>query len=171
MANTATKLPIKTDEKNTTPQRGLSTFDSLRSEIDRLFDDFTPSFWHRPFARLPFDKAISTTVSPAVDLIERDNGYEITAELPGIEASNIEVKVTNGILAVSAEKQETKEEKGKEYHLSERRYGALHRAFQLPPGVDSAKIDASFTNGVLTVKLPKSNDALKSERKIPIKAG
>ncbi|MGO7565775.1 Hsp20/alpha crystallin family protein, partial [Rhizobium johnstonii] len=67
--------------------------------------------------------------------------------------------------------QETKEEKGKEYHLSERRYGAFHRSFQLPPSVDSAKIDASFANGVLSVKLPKSNDALKSERKIPIKAG
>ncbi len=170
MADTTTKQPIKTEEKPAAPQRGLSAFESLRSEIDRLFDDFTPTFWHRPFAGLPFEKAFSTIASPAVDLVEKNGGYEITAELPGIDAGNVDVKVANGILTIKGEKQESKEEKDKEYHLSERRYGTFQRSFQLPSSVDAARIEASFTNGVLTVKLPKSTEAQNNERKIAIKA-
>ncbi|TCR76713.1 Hsp20/alpha crystallin family protein [Rhizobium sp. BK376] len=169
MADTATKLPIKGAEKAATPQRGLSLFDNLRSEIDRLFDDFSPSLWHRPFAGMSFEKPFSTIASPAVDLVEKDGGYEITAELPGLDTSNIDVKIADGVLTIRGEKQESKEEKEKEYHLSERRYGAVQRSFQLPASVDASKIEASFANGLLTVKLPKSEQARNNERKIAIK--
>lgn len=108
--------------------------------------------------------------APAVDLAETDKGYEITAELPGIEEKDIEVKISNGSLTIKGEKQEAKEEKDKEYFLSERRYGAFQRTFQMPEGVDADKVAATFAKGVLTITLPKSAEAQKKERKVTVKA-
>ena len=84
--------------------------------------------------------------------------------------SNIEVKVADDILTIKGEKKEEKEEKDKNYYMSERRYGSFQRSFQLPPGVDQGKIDASFQKGVLTVTLPKSPEAQQKEKKIVVKA-
>ena len=171
MADTATKLPVKTDDKAVkTPDLGWLPFESLRREVDRLFDDFTPTFWHRPFGRLSQAKPFSVITAPAVDVAEKENAYEITAELPGIDAKNVDVKLSNSTLTIKGEKQEVKEEKDKEYFLSERRYGSFQRNFQLPEGIDAAKIEAPFANGVLTVVLPKTAEARKGERKIAIKA-
>ncbi|MBB6303747.1 Hsp20/alpha crystallin family protein [Rhizobium leucaenae] len=171
MADTATKLPVKTEEKQPkTPDIGWSPFESLRTEIDRLFDDLTPTFWHRPFARLSLGKSFPSITAPAVDVVEKEKSYEISAELPGIEPKDLDVRVANQTLTIKGEKQETKEEKEKEYYLSERRYGSFQRSFQLPQSVDAAKIEASFNNGVLTVTLPKTGEAQKNERKVIIKA-
>jgi HSP20 family protein len=171
MADTATKLPVKTDDKTVkAPDLGWFPFENLRTEIDRLFDDFTPAFWHRPFGRLSHAKPLSVMTAPAVDVIEKENAYQITAELPGIDVKDIDVKLSNSTLTIRGEKQETKEEKDKEYFLSERRYGSFQRNFHLPQGIDAGKIEASFANGVLTVMLPKTAEARKGERKIAIKA-
>ncbi|TIO80260.1 MAG: Hsp20/alpha crystallin family protein [Mesorhizobium sp.] len=105
-----------------------------------------------------------------MDLVEKANAYEITAELPGIDEKNIEIKLANNVLTIKGEKNEEKEEKEKDYYLSERRYGSFQRSFQLPEGVDADKIDASFAKGVLTVKLPKTAEARKAEKKITVKA-
>ncbi|OHV78739.1 Hsp20/alpha crystallin family protein [Ensifer sp. LCM 4579] len=174
MAEKATKLPVKTEEKAV--KHGAESwlpFEGLRSEIDRLFDEFTPSLWRRPFGsalmqRMP--RLSEWAMAPAVDVAETEKAYEITAELPGIEEKDIEVKISNGSLTIKGEKQETKEEKGKEYFLSERRYGSFQRTFQVPEGVDAEKIEAAFAKGVLTITLPKSEDAQKKERKVTVKA-
>ncbi len=105
-----------------------------------------------------------------MDLVEKDKEYEITAELPGIDEKNVEIKLSNNTLTIKGEKQEEKEQKDKDYYLSERRYGSFQRSFQLPEGVDVDKIDASFAKGVLTVKLPKTAEAHKAEKKITVKA-
>lgn len=178
MAESATKLPVKT-EKSTTPARSdnwTAPFESLRREIDRLFDDFHAFDFRRPSARslfgreLPSLRSADWPVAPAMDLVEKDNAYEISAELPGIDEKNVEIKLANHTLTIKGEKQEEKEKKDKDYYLSERRYGAFQRSFQLPEGVDVDKIDASFAKGVLTVKLPKTTEALKAEKKIAVKA-
>jgi HSP20 family protein len=83
---------------------------------------------------------------------------------------NIEVKLTNGSLTIKGEKKEEKEEKKKDYYLHERHFGAFERCFQVPEGVDTDKIDASFKKGVLTVKLPKKPEARKPTKKIEVKA-
>ncbi len=88
-----------------------------------------------------------------------------------MEEKDVEVKVTDDVMTIKGEKKEEKEEKKKDYHLSERRYGAFQRSFSLPIGVDADKIGASFNNGVLTVTLPKKPEAIKPERKVEIKAG
>ena len=106
---------------------------------------------------------------PAVDICEKDKSYEITAELPGMDQKNIEIKLSNGSLIIKGEKKEDKEENRKGYHLSERHYGSFERVFNLPKGVDAEKIDASFSKGVLSISLPKKPEAMKADTVVPIK--
>jgi HSP20 family protein len=156
---------------------GWWPIDSLRREIDRLFDDFDVGFWHSPFRRRPlfsmepfWRRELRWPTAPAVDVTEGDKAYGVTAELPGMDEKSIEVKVVNGSLTIKGEKQEEKEEKKKDYYLHERRFGAFERSFDLPEGVDADKIEASFKKGVLTVTLPKKSEAQKPEKKIEVKA-
>ena len=173
MAETATKVPVKT-EKAQAPRR---PFVSLRREIDRLFEDFDRDFWGFPFHRSGFDvepfwrRELTWAATPAVDVTESGTAYEITAELPGLDEKNIEVKLANGDLTIKGEKQEEKEEKKKDYYVHERHFGSFERHFALPDGVDIDKIEASFKNGVLTVKLPKKAEAIKPAKKIEVKTG
>ena len=109
-------------------------------------------------------------ISPAVDVSEKEKEFEITAELPGVSGKDIEVKVTAGNLVIKGEKKEEGEERVKEYSQSERRYGSFMRSFAVPPEVQVGKIEASFANGVLTVKLPKSVAAMQAETQIVVKA-
>ena len=107
---------------------------------------------------------------PAVDIAESEKGYEIKAELPGMDEKAIEVKVTDGSLTIKGEKQEEKEEKERDYYLQERRYGSFERSFELPESVDPDRIEASFKKGVLTVILPKKAEAQKPAKKIEVKS-
>ncbi len=175
MADT-TQVPVKTEKGSASMPQVLRPFESLRREVDRLFEDFAGGIWRSPFGRSFFDiepawraqSAMSTM--PAVNVTETDKAYEITAELPGMDEKNIQVKVADGVLTIKGEKQEEKEEKNKDYYLSERSFGSFQRSFEVPNGVDTDKIDASFKNGVLTVTLPKSTEAQKAEKKITVKA-
>jgi len=88
-----------------------------------------------------------------------------------MDESNINVKFSDGVLTIKGEKNEEKEEKKKDYYMSERRFGSFQRAFEVPDGVDAQKIEATFRNGVLTVTLPKSPEAQKKEKSIPVKKG
>lgn len=179
MPEKASKVPVRNEKKSAAPARQHWTpFENLRREIDRLFDDFQPSGWWRsPFPRPKFSMDIDWPskgewqIAPAMDLVERDKEYEITAELPGLDEKNIDIKLANGMLTIKGEKSEEKEEREKEYYLSERRYGSFQRSFQLPDGIDADKISANFAKGVLTVKLPKSAEAKKNEKKIAVKGG
>ena len=172
----ATKLPIK-NEKMTAPAPHVwRPFENLRQEIDRLFDDFGVSAWRAPFRRSAFDfapfwgrEAVSAA-APAVDVAETEKAYEITAEMPGMDEKNIEVKLVNGDLMIKGEKQEEKEEKKNDYFLRERRFGSFERCFAVPEGVDTDKIEASFKRGVLTITLPKKPEAQTPEKKIQVKA-
>jgi HSP20 family protein len=176
MAEAATKLPVKTEEKKPDRPTEWRPFESLRREIDRVFDDFQVGPWRFPFGRNVFDVTpfwrgadVTWAKAPAVDVVDKDKAYEITAELPGMDESNIDVKYANGTLTIKGEKKDEKEEKKKDYYLSERHYGSFQRSFGVPDGVDADKIEANFKNGVLTVTLPKTAEAQKSEKKIAIK--
>lgn len=168
------KLPVT--NKPSEPAFAGSTwrpFETLRKEVDRLFEDFGDDFWRRPFrtrAGLEKDWAQKFVTTPAADVVETDKAYEITAELPGIDQKNIEVNVANGGITIKGEKKEETEEKKKDYYVSERRYGSFERYFSLPEGVDADKIEATFKNGVLKVMLPKTAEAQKPAKKIEVKA-
>jgi HSP20 family protein len=179
MAETTTKLPVKFEKKavsGAAPTASWEPFDTLRREMDRVFDAFGGGSW--PFSRgrsafqldLPWARETDWPVNLAVDISERDKEYEISAELPGLAEKDIEVKMSNGVLTIKGEKKEEKEEREKDYYLSERRFGSFARSFGVPEGVDVSKIDATFANGVLRVKLPKTAEAQKAETKISVKA-
>ena len=117
-----------------------------------------------------FRRGLTRATIPAVDVVESEKAYEITAELPGMDEKNIEVKVAEGGLTIKGEKQEEKEEKKKDYYLHERHFGSFERSFDVPESVDADKIEASFKKGVLTVTLPKKPEAQKPAKKIEVKA-
>ncbi|WP_343116373.1 Hsp20/alpha crystallin family protein [Ostreiculturibacter nitratireducens] len=150
-----------------------SRADMLRREFDRLLDLVSPGDWRLPSLGGGFDlrmpKWADWQAAPAVDFTETDTGYMISAELPGMEEDDIEITLSNGVLSIKGEKTEEKEEKEKDYHLSERRYGRFQRSFRLPDGVDNAKIDAKMSNGVLKITLPKARTEKASEKRISFK--
>ena len=161
-----TKVPVRTETSSAQRAQQWHPFERFRREMDRLFDDFAGGFWGGPlFAPSALRRAESTFVGmPAVDVAETDKAYEITAELPGMEEKNIEVKLANGVLSIKGEKQEEKEEKDKNYYRRERNFGSFERSFQVPDDVEADKIEASFKNGVLSVTLPKKAEAQKEAK-------
>ena len=178
MAEAATKLPVQTEERKADRPAAPAErrpFENLKREIDKLFEDFGLGAWRHPFGRSTFEVEpfwrgeLSLVKDPAVDIVDKDKAYEITAELPGMDVSNIDVKFTDGTLTIKGEKTEEKEEKKKDYYLSERRYGFFSRSFRVPTSVDADKIEANFKNGVLKLTLPKAAGAQSNEKKITIK--
>ncbi len=179
MAEDEGNPPIKA-EKSPAQAEGLSAwrpFDALHKEVDRVFSDFTrglpsPLLGRRWFDIEPFWHwdAKAGAMAPAVDVVEKDSCYLITAELPGLDEKNIEVTLSGDILVIKGEKKDEKEEKDKSHYMSERRYGSFRRSFQLPKTVDQGKIEASFQKGVLTVTLPKGPDAKSKETRIAVKS-
>ncbi|MBX4924411.1 Hsp20/alpha crystallin family protein [Rhizobium binae] len=172
MAEAATKLPV---QKTAAPVQTESRMrlHNLLQEVDALFDEFRPFDWRLPSNifgfQIPRTSQAEWQVAPAIDLVEKDGAYEISAELPGLDEKNVEIRLSNHTLTIRGEKSEEKEDKQKDYYLSERRYGSFQRSFQLPEGVDADKIDARFAKGVLTVTLPKTFEAKKAEKKITVK--
>jgi HSP20 family protein len=169
-------FPIDVKKTSGVREGRPDVWQSFRNEMDRLFDRF--DFGMRlPSARQLFEAAplggYKTGFDfnvPAADVSEDEKTYKITAELPGMDEKNIEVSLSGRQLSLKGEKKQEREEKSKNYYLSERSFGSYQRSFQLPDGVDEDKITAMFENGVLTVTLPKTLEAQKQQKKIEIKA-
>ncbi|CCB66277.1 MULTISPECIES: Hsp20/alpha crystallin family protein [unclassified Hyphomicrobium] len=175
MAEPAVKLPVKS-QRESTSGREWWPLENIRHQFEDLIEEFDRGFLRSPFrgSRLGIEpllrRELSLVSTPPVDIVDKDTAYEITAELPGLDENNIDVKVANGMLTIKGEKKEEKEEKKKDYFLSERRYGSFERRFSIPEGVDTGKIEANFKKGVLTVALPKTSEAKTAEKKIAVKA-
>jgi len=106
--------------------------------------------------------------SPRIEVVENENSFEVSAELPGLERDDVKVEVQSNILTLSGEKRTSQEKKDRNVCICERAYGSFSRSFQLPALVDSTGIKASVKNGVLSVVLPKAEEA--KPRHIEIKA-
>jgi HSP20 family protein len=137
---------------------------SLHREMNRLFDDVFRGFDLPAFGG--FGRAFDW---PRVELNETEREIRVTAELPGLEEKDVEVLIEEGVLTLRGEKKcETKDlERG----YSERSYGRFERRIGLPRGLEQDKANAAFRNGVLTVTLPRSADAVDNVRRIPIDGG
>jgi HSP20 family protein len=174
MAEAATKLPIKTEAGPAAKPAEWQPFEALRNQVDRLFHDFQTGFMRAPlFGPLPdiesfWRRDLGFNVTPAIDIVEKDKAFEVTAELPGLDVKDIDIQLADGVLTIKGEKQEQKEEKTKDRYVSERRYGSFRRSLQVPGSVDAGKIEASYKSGVLTVTLPKSPEAQSNQKKIPV---
>jgi HSP20 family protein len=144
---------------------------SFRSEMDRLFDRFGFPSLRRMFDIEPvWRSASSFSFSAPIDMAEDDKAYKITAELPGLDANDVDVSVSGNMLVLKGEKRQEKEEKNKNYYFSERAYGSFQRAFELPASVDRDKVAADYSKGVLTITLPKTAEAQEQAKKIEVKS-
>ena len=171
--NDSSKVPVRTEKSAAPTSASWHPFEAFRQEVDRVFEDFGRSFrpfgFGRRFELSPF-WSTSADLSPAVDVVDKGTSWQITAELPGLDEKNVEVKVADNILTIKGEKKEEKEEKRKGYYRSERSFGTFQRSFELPESVDQDKITASFRKGLLTLTLPKNPEAHRLEKKIEVKA-
>jgi HSP20 family protein len=172
MANT----PVEVKRTSPAPASVPDVWRSFRGEMDQLFDRFF-SPYSMPSLRRMFDLAPAwrpdtsfSFAAPAIDFGEDDKAYKITAELPGLEAKDLDVSIAGDTLLIKGEKRQETEQKEKNYHVSERAYGSFQRAFALPDGVARDKITADLSKGVLTLTLPKTAEAQKPARKIDVKA-
>lgn len=171
---------VEPERNGNVPVRGPGPWGSLRSEVNRLFDRFggrstSPVEDVRSPADLfdafgwPFGG-----LEPAFgrsDLSETDEGYELEVDLPGLGRDDVAVDYANGTLTISGERSDEREDKRKGYYLSERSYGSFRRSFRVPEDVQPDQIDAQFRDGVLTVRLPRSEEAQKTSRRIEVSDG
>ena len=136
-----------------------------RSPFDNLFDAFFGDD-----SRLPV-LAGNAAFTPRIDVKEDDVSYEISVELPGLAEKDIEITVADGTLVLRGEKSDASEKKEGKYFRQERIYGRFERTFHLPDGVQDDAIKAKFKNGVLTLHLPKKEEAKKVVRQVEVKTG
>jgi len=107
--------------------------------------------------------------SPAVDISEDDDNFYLQVELAGMKRDDVKIRYEEGLLTVTGEKKSEKEEKDVNYHRVERSFGKFERSFRVPTRIVSEKIDANFTNGVLTITLPKAEEVKPKEIEVRIK--
>jgi HSP20 family protein len=148
--------------------RAPDIFRSFRSEMDRLFDSFATGFGLPRFATFDADSPPAFR-APAVDVTEAGDAFKITAEMPGISEKDVQVSVSGDMLTIRGEKRQEREDKQTNAHLTERSYGMFQRSFQIPNGIDRDGISADFSNGVLTLTLPKTAEL--APKQIEVKAG
>jgi HSP20 family protein len=144
-----------------TPWRPFREMSTLRDEMDRLWDRF--------FGEWPILEPVRREWAPSLDMSETKNNIVVKAEVPGLEAKDIDISLTGGVLTIKGQKKQEKEGKDENYHRVERSYGTFTRSVRVPQEVQSDKIEATYKNGVLKITLPKSEEAKKKE--IKIKAG
>lgn len=137
---------------------------SLREAMDRLFEES----YVRPGGRWPSSYGSSTL---ALDMYETENDFVLTAALPGVKPEDVDITITGGTLTIKGEMNvERKEEKGN-YLVQERHYGAFQRTITLPAAVNANQAQAKFKDGVLTLTMPKAEEARPKSIKIRTEGG
>lgn len=96
------------------------------------------------------------TLMPVIDISETEKEYVVTGEIPGVDAKDLDVTLTDGILTIKSEKKQENEEKEENYHRIERHYGSFERSFRIPEKVKTDKLDATYKDGVFKLSLPKA---------------
>jgi HSP20 family protein len=125
--------------------------DSLRRQMDRLFDDFMHT--SSDLSLLP--KAMEATWAPAIELTETDSEILLKAQVPGIEAKDLDIQVTQDAVSITGEKQEEAKAEEKGMVRSEFRYGQFQRLIPLPASINNEQVKSEFKDGILTLTLPK----------------
>jgi HSP20 family protein len=141
------------DNMNLTRWEPFRELEDMSTRLNRLFA--------QPVARQLGDGADMALAgwTPAIDVQETDGEYLVKADLPDVKKGDMHVEIVDGMLSVSGERHQEKEEKGKRFHRVERSYGRFERRVSLPAEVDPSKVAAEFKDGVLQVHLPKSPTA------------
>jgi HSP20 family protein len=142
-------------------------FEQLQQEMEQLFDRFRG---YPPVAGALPRLGFNNDLHPEIDMAETDDALEITADIPGVCADDLDVSLNGDVFVIKGEKSDERTQDDKNYHLTERSYGSFHR--QIPLGFTPADdaIDGHFADGVLKVTIPKPAEAKAANRKIAIKA-
>ncbi len=140
------------------PWKPMNELSTLRKEMDKLWEDF---FGERDL--------LTRTEGwiPAVDVSETKDAIIVKAEVPGMEAKDIDVSLSGDMLVIKGEKKEEKEEKDENFHRIEMRRGSFQRAIRIPVPVESDKIEAKYEKGILKITLPKKEES--KAKKIEVK--
>lgn len=131
----------------------------------------SPGWWpniYEPFRHL--GERIADWFAPRSEAKATNARYEITIELPGVDAKDIDVALDDGVLTVKGEKRSERKEEGEGYFFSEREYGRFQRTFRLPADAEGDKVAADFTNGVLKITVPKRGEEKQATKKIAVRA-
>jgi HSP20 family protein len=163
----ADKTPTK-ETKAVAPRRSLMDLGRWERDMDRMMEDFfgrrfrpwSPERW---FGGEGFDMK-----TPAVDVFEEKDDVVVKAEIPGMDKDNIEVTLSDSTLTIKGEKKKEEEIKEENYYRSERSYGSFVRTLELPKEVHADKVKAIFKNGVLEVRMPKTEEAKAKEIKVKV---
>jgi HSP20 family protein len=143
-------------------QPDLAVFGSLQRDVDRLFDEFARGFGS--MAMIGNGKLV-----PSMDVSETDKEFVITTELPGLKREDVEISLDDNVLTIRGEKKmepapdnadkgkgnDQSKNKDANVHVSERSYGIFYRALELPFNVDPGSVQATMSNGVLKIQIPK----------------
>jgi HSP20 family protein len=141
--------------------RAADPFTELHREMNRLFDDFVGG---------GSSSQQATTMAPRLDVKERENELCVSAELPGVEPGEVDVRLEGSLLTIRGEKKAEAEQEKEDWHIMERSYGRFQRSLQLPFEPDASQVRADFKQGVLTIHIPKQPQQERS-RRIEIDAG
>jgi HSP20 family protein len=166
------EVPVKRAERAVPVRapRRLWPVSPWEREIDRLFEDFHqlfrfPRLWGRqrwPFAEMEIGM-------PAVDVYEKGDDVVVKAEIPGMSKDDIEVNLTDTTLTITGEKRKEEEVKQQDYYSCERSFGSFSRTIDLPAAVNSEQAKATFKDGILEVRLPKTEEAKRKAIKVEVK--
>lgn len=142
----------------------FAPFQSLRKEVDELFNQFTHRLGSVGRAEFPNFKI------PLTDIDETDDAYEISAELPGIPQEDIDITVENSTVTIHGEREQTKKSGKAKNRVTESSYGVYERSLSLPFAVDASSVEAEYDNGVLHLTIPKPAQVDTAPQKIAIKS-
>ena len=146
-------VPFREAGALTRPDFGLF---GLHREIDRLFSEFAQGMGPN-----------GANIVPNIEISETDKTIEVSAEMPGLERKDVDISIEDDTLTIRGEKKVEESQKDKNVQLSERCYGIFYRVLQLPPGIDPSSIQATMSNGILKVTIPKP--AQSEPKKIEVK--
>lgn len=172
------EIPVRqkrpeTEEREVAPWRPFSAITremaNVEREMERMFEDF----WRRPWFGLNLPRRLRLwedlgTRGPAIEVYEEKDDVVVKAELPGLKKENLEVNLSNHLLTIKGERKKEEEVKEKGYYYSERSYGSFTRTIEIPKDVQHEKVWATFKDGVLEVRLPKTEEAKRKEVKIRV---
>ncbi|SIS75624.1 heat shock protein Hsp20 [Roseivivax lentus] len=158
----------ETKARGVAPFAPAPFFQAMQREMNQLLERFRTQPLASPDS---FFDAIGTGAYPAIDVAETEGALEITADLPGVQEDNLDISISGDVLTLKGEKSSDHEQKDADYHMVERRYGRFRRQMPLGFTPEDGAVEATFTDGVLKLKIAKPDGARNFVQKIKVNRG
>jgi len=156
------------ETREVTPWRPFSELVRMERDMERMFEDFLG----RPWSGFGWPERLRFREigfrGPAIEITEEKDDVVVKAELPGMKKEDLELNVSGNLLTLKGEKKKEEEVKEKGYYYSERLYGSFTRTVEIPKDIQADKVHASFKDGVLEIRFPKTEEAKRKEVKIRV---